>query len=71
MLCPQCSLETRIGSVRTQVTGDDSPAAVTRVETVQSMYCRNPQCAAFNTQVAENRVLLYESDPAAATEQEV
>ena len=45
-----------------QVTGDDSPDTLTVVETVQELYCRDPQCSLYGCKAAENRVLLYRSD---------
>ncbi|MDD2954945.1 MAG: hypothetical protein PHD67_01375 [Oscillospiraceae bacterium] len=59
MKCPVCDLEGTICRCRTEVEGDDSPAAATRVFTVQDVSCRNPQCEQYGKVVHTLRHLIY------------
>ena len=56
MNCPRCKTELFIDSSKLEITGDQSPDTETKVFTVQTLSCRNPNCENYLKPVAENRV---------------
>jgi hypothetical protein len=50
MLCEKCGLEMRVTGSRNVVTGDTSPDDTTRLFTVLTLECRNPNCSEYDVE---------------------
>lgn len=59
MKCPKCGLEAQINRSKTEVTGDNSPDTETKIFTVLTFVCRNPQCGEHQKQIGEVRHQIY------------
>lgn len=48
MQCPQCSIDMDVRYDGVELINDDTPDVATEVYSLQSLICRNPQCANYN-----------------------
>ncbi len=58
MQCEKCGLEMFIDASRPEVEGDKSPNTQTKVYTVLSLSCHNPQCP-NKGKVIEQKIQIY------------